>query len=50
MARFAGEWRAERRFAPKISARERKGGYEAWRAAVARTLTRREAGSRRGGR
>ena len=48
MARFAGEWRAERRFAPKIRARERKAGYEAWRAAVDRTLTKREAGSRRG--
>jgi len=47
MARFAGEWRRERRFEPQISAAERKSGYDAWGEAVKRTLTKRRVSARR---
>ena len=47
MARLARQWRRERRFAPAIGAAEREAGYETWREAVGRTLTKRAAGAGR---
>ncbi|HLW91583.1 MAG TPA: FGGY-family carbohydrate kinase, partial [Roseiarcus sp.] len=40
MEKFAAEWRRERRFAPEMTASKRNAAYDAWRDAVARTLTR----------